>query len=465
MDKYESAKGLTDEIDDLRGEVADLHRPTADEISSVNSAQKKIAALENKLCGMNLKAVIKMFDNHSMNIRSLRTGELLDINDQIEITEAVKITVPGVMEMQLFPANVDVSEIETKIDEQKKLISGIFQRYGVDNLEDLEQLDQKFRINETEIERRSERLSAVLDGADFDELETKVNAIGGEIRGKDSIADDIRSLCGGRDIIRYITEKETIIQGYINEYDNIVSLRNQVHEVKAELKQAQDSIAVSQDIPTEYANIADPENYLTNLQKENKSKQEIREKVLTAKTKALSKLESYKENLPGDPVELKRRAEHKFEETKELLGHWMHIAEVFSTLKQNVQSNPMQDLSDSFTHYLGVISDGKIASEFPNPETLDMNIYSGNNLLDYDKLSEGTKATVYLAFRLAVLDHLFPDGGVIVFDDPFTDMDEERMVQSCGLIKECAKHHQVIFLTCKEEYTNIFGGNEIRLET
>ena len=124
----------------------------------------------------------------------------------------------------------------------------------------------------------------------------------------------------------------------------------------------------------------------------------------------------------------------------------------------------MQDISDSFTKYLGLISDGKISSEFPDYEKLNMNIYSGNNLMDYGKLSEGTKETVSLAFRLAVLDHLFPDGGgVIVFDDPFTDMDAERTVQSCELIKECARRHQVIFLTCKEEYIDMLGGKEIRI--
>ena len=91
--------------------------------------------------------------------------------------------------------------------------------------------------------------------------------------------------------------------------------------------------------------------------------------------------------------------------------------------------------------------------------------YRPNDLpLDYGKLSEGTKETVSLAFRLAVLDHLFPDGGgVIVLDDPFTDMDSERTNQACKLVKECAKRHQVIFMTCRTEYLQMLGGNTIKL--
>ena len=92
-----------------------------------------------------------------------------------------------------------------------------------------------------------------------------------------------------------------------------------------------------------------------------------------------------------------------------------------------------------------------------------MLIYSNDILLDYGKLSDGTKETVSLAFRLAVLDHLFPDGGgVIVMDDPFNDMDSDRVAQSCLLLKECAKRHQVIFLTCREEYLPALEGNLIR---
>lgn len=141
------------------------------------------------------------------------------------------------------------------------------------------------------------------------------------------------------------------------------------------------------------------------------------------------------------------KAKRTYDEQKELLNHWLHIKEVFSEQKEGIRNNPMQDIADSFVRYLSIISAGRVSSEFPEANKLDMNIYSNDNLLDFRKLSEGTKETVSLAFRLAVLDHLFPEGGgIIVFDDPFTDMDAERAAQSCKLIKECAARHQVIRL-------------------
>ena len=165
-----------------------------------------------------------------------------------------------------------------------------------------------------------------------------------------------------------------------------------------------------------------------------------------------------------DPNEAVYNAEHRFAEQKELLTHWKHIDSVFAEHRAALSSSPMSDIAERFAQNLELISGGRDAAELPNGNKLDFNVYSADRLVDYGKLSEGTKDTVSLAFRLAVLDHLFPDGGgVIVLDDPCTDMDEERAARSCELIQKYAGRHQVIFLTCREEYAGALGGNVIRL--
>lgn len=256
---------------------------------------------------------------------------------------------------------------------------------------------------------------------------------------------------------------DSICTSIIAEYDSINNLKAKAFDLESDLKKAKESVAIAEDIPAEYAKISDPDAYLEMLQGNLKSKQKLRQIALTAKTAAASKLESYKENISGDPAEDVERAERVFEEQKSLLAHWLHIAEVFEAQKGNVQDNPMQDIADSFARYLSLISDGKISSEFLDADKLNMTVYSDDRVMNYGRLSEGTKETVSLAFRLAVLDHLFPEGGgVIVLDDPLANMDAERIAQACELIKECAKRHQVIFLTCKEDYINALNGNSIR---
>ena len=428
LDKYETAKKISDEIAVLETGVVNKACPTAAEISQIKSAQRNISSLENKLCGMNITAAVNILNGNQVAVTSLRTGETIDISGGIaSITEAVKITVPGVMEMQLSPADVDVAFVETQLSEQKTVISGIYEKYGVASLEDLESLAKNIADCKAKLENTNNRLNLLLGSTSFEELEAEATAITGDIRSKDEIESDISALCGRTDISAFITKIETVIDGYVADYSSINDLKAIAFDLDVELKKARDSVSGAEDIPAEYLGISDPDAHLETLQNDLKVKQSRREAALTSKTAAASKLESYKENISGDPTAEAEKAERIFEETKSLLAHWLHIAEVFKAQKENIHANPMQDIADRFAHYLGVISRGKIESDFPEADKLNMNIYSDNKLLDYGKLSEGTKETVSLAFRLAVLDHLFPEGGgVIVFDDPFTDMYADR---------------------------------------
>lgn len=463
LDKYETAKAIYAELTELKKYIPP-YQPTDAEIIQVKTAQRGITSLENKLCGMNITAAINLLGGNNVEISSVRTGEAVDISSGIaSITEAVKITVPGVMEMQLSPANVDVSDIEEQLTEQQEIVDKILGKYKVETLAELEQLAKTINENKSKMDTANSRLDMLLGSTTYEELEAAATAITPPVRAKTEIDSDILSVCGSNDIARFITAKETIADGYATEYCSVNDLKAKAFDLEAELKKAKDSVLSAEDIPVEYLSIADPDAHLGSLQNDLKFKQNLRETALTSKTAAASKLESYKENINGDPVADVEKAERKFEEQKALLNHWRHIAEVFKTQKENIHVNPMQDIADRFTHYLSIISDGQVSSEFPEADKLNMNIYSDNKLLDYGKLSEGTKETVSLAFRLAVLDHLFPDGGgVIVFDDPFTDMDTDRTAQSCELIKECAKQHQVIFLTCREDYIDVLCGNCIR---
>ncbi len=461
MNKFDAASKIMAEIDGDSAEIAKLPCPTGNEIMQVKTALKGVTTLENKLCGMNINAAINMLGGNNVEVISLRSGEPIDISGgTAAITEAVKITVPGVMEMQLSPANVDVSAIETEIAEQQRVINSILGRYKVENLEALEELANKITTAKNKAENATSRLAILLGDTTFEELRAKVPS---SARLSDDIERDIIAVCGSDDIVRFINSTETKIEGYTSEYISIDNLKKTAADRQAEYDKAAEALKSADDIPTEFLTVSDPDTYLAGLESDLEDKRAAREDALTRKANATSRLETYKENLTSDPKEDKDRAERAFNEVKELLDHWLHIKEVFETEKQNVHDNPMQDIADSFLHYLGIISDGKISSEFPEAEKLNMNIYSDNSLLDYGKLSEGTKETISLAFRLAVLDHLFPEGGgVIVFDDPLTDMDADRVEQSCRLINECARRHQVIFLTCREDYIDMLSGNVIR---
>jgi uncharacterized protein YhaN len=109
------------------------------------------------------------------------------------------------------------------------------------------------------------------------------------------------------------------------------------------------------------------------------------------------------------------------------------------------------------------LTDGGMAVQTVD-EKMDASITSGSHPMTYDILSEGTKDTVYLAFRLAVLEHLYPNGGgLAIFDDPFTDMDPARTAQACKLLRRFAEKNQIIFVTCDDKYVGLLETEAIEV--
>lgn len=463
LDLWNFVKEAQAELSDEDQVAAQLPYPDHTEVATVKKHQREITASENKLCGMNLKAAIRMLGGNEVQIVSLRTGEEVDTAGGLaSITEAVKITVPGVMEMQLSPADVDVASVEENIARLKETVAVIFAKYQVKTLEELEAYARKIDAAKAKKDRVQTKIARALGTVSLAQLEEQYTQACPVSRSKEEIESDILTLCGGTDVARFIAKAETVIEGYASEYSSVNDLKARAFDLEVELKKNQDAVSGAGDIPAEYQSITDPEAYLDALQRDLKQKQNARETALQLKASTARALEDYKTATPEACQETVDKAERCFEEAKSLLNHWRHIDKVFRAQKGSLHDNPMQDIADRFAHYLSVISGGKVSSEFPEADKLNMSIYSDNILLDYQKLSEGTKETVSLAFRLAVLDHLFPQGGgVIVFDDPFTDMDADRTAKSCSLLRECATRHQVIFLTCKEEYLNELEGNKI----
>ena len=50
-------------------------------------------------------------------------------------------------------------------------------------------------------------------------------------------------------------------------------------------------------------------------------------------------------------------------------------------------------------------------------------------------------------------------------DDPLVDMDPDRQKATATVLQNCAKHMQVIVVTCHPDNANLMGGNLIKIES
>ena len=466
LTRLQKAREIMGELEGIDKSDLDRPCPTKEDIAKAKEAQRKITKLENKLCGMNLSAAAEMLGGHGLTVTSLRTGETVCTDGgRFAITEAVKLVIPGVMELQLAPADVDAAAIEKEISVQKDIVDGILAAYQQESMDGLEMLAERIQQARSTEKSVDVRLKACLAGESLQELEARAAAIITPVRDEETIEADIRAMCGKENIAVFIGGEKATVDGYAKEYGSMEALAAAVDSKAKEIRETETRIDEMPEIPEGYLHVTEPGVYLEKLKQSAEDAAAKREDALKEKTATERDLDNYQGEMVGeDLLENCERAQREFEEQNVLLKHWLHIKDVFEEQKAQLRGNPMEDITKHFARYLGLISGGKVSPEFPQADKLDMNIYSGDRLVNYGQLSEGTKETVYLAFRLAVLDHLFPDGGgVIVLDDPLTDMDEERVEQSCTLIRDCAERHQVIFLTCREAYLPLLNGNVIRV--
>lgn len=461
VEKYASAKRVSDELKRAMAEADAIKGPSEEELALAQECERDIRKLESQLGGMNIALDVEMTNGAPFEMCSVSSGAAMDVHNPI--SEAVIINIPGVMKLRLAPADVDIAEVQTTLWGRKETLKNLMDKYRTKSAAGLEELLKSALDQQARTVSLQEQLDKVLDGEELSVLETAARA--GASRSIGNIQLEIVDLCGGIEPERLITVNETVIDGYKREYGSLAQMGQELAALRSELAQAEKALDDLGTIPAEFAEVQNPAIHLAMLDSELKKQQKMKEEAAQVKAAAQTRLSACTEQMDGNPVEAKHIAEQNFQEQLELLDKWLHILEVFQAQKQALSEHPMQDVADKFAENLRTITGGSVNSVFEDPDAMEMTVYSQSRQLSYNTLSEGTKEVVSLAFRLAVLDHLFPNGGgVIIFDDPMADMDSDRVAASCKLLTQAAERHQVIFLTCREEYLPMLGGHNIQIK-
>ena len=359
------------------------------------------------------------------------------------------------MDIRLTPKGINAEEIQQEHAKKEEELKEILPRYRAKDTDALkaaqaaaQSLFQKVTILEQRIEMQCGEYS-------FEQLQQEAASWPEDLRSVKDIGNEIRILCNAGSVDGFLAVRESRLWDYQKLYGTQQALTDLAETKREELENNQKKLNQAETVPPEFAAVEDADSYAYALSKEIKECDNTIEKNLQ-KIKTIDKpSEEYEEEYQQKLQILDDQIED--------CRHWMHIQEVLRQVKEQMKGNPVEDIERAFREYLAMLSDGGLALEGLN-EKMKTEIVSGNHPLSMDILSEGTRDTISLAFRLAVLEHLYPEGEcVAVFDDPFTDMDPVRTAQACALLQKFAEKNQVIFVTCDEKYLNMLNGNVITL--
>ena len=408
----ENAKRDLKAWEDFEKDKTQLEKQKCDEVLKedlqvVETANNIINKNESILSALTLSAKVDNKSDKKLKISNIDSGkEIIGNNGEYDIKGCTEINLDGIINIKLFPKDVDVDRIKTELDENRSKVNDIYKKHQVDNI---------------------------------DELNCKFDKYSKFISQKEYIDNNYKKF-----IIQY-EEKYSSIDGLKNSIEKAKVLQEELHKQISEIK-----------IPEMYEGIKDFDAYKRNKQERistiNKDKEIINDK-----------LQEYRDKLAGrDSESLKEQIKPLKDEYDNLVAeykHYEYIYQVFNQIKQTINIDPMSGIDNLFENYLGIISNHSITTKTCNDNVI---IASKNNKLTFNTLSKGTKETIGLAFKLAVIENLFKEGGgLAIFDDSFTDLDEDRRNEICKLIERFSLKNQVIFVTCDKVYLGLFTNANV----
>lgn len=459
--KYLAVSAQFEEKEKLSQELADIGQIDESDLDALRKLPREIQMLQTKLKGLDLIARIRQLGETEIQVTSSVSGQPVEIDaGEVRITEPVTITIPGIAEIDLAPEGVNVEDIRKQLDAAAQRQQAIYTKYGVASVDELEDLKHRAEVQSAAIDRIDMKIDTLLHGEAWESLEQEGSAIPEELPGVQDVSDEITALCGSN-ADQFIGAKKTQISGYIDKYGSLDELIALEEQKRGELQRLEEKAAGAMEIPKEFADITDADSFESDLKTKIKR---FKNQVEEANEDLREAYQRLGEKSSEEYSEEYSAAADAFERIKREHARWVHIRDTFLQVKENYKGDPMGDIEENFKYNLSLLTDGSIQVDSIR-EDLKASITSGKSILSEDILSEGTKDTISLAFRLAMLKHLYPNGGCIaVFDDPFTDMDPKRTQAACRMIQEFAQDNQVIFMTCDGKYEELLSGNMIMID-
>ena len=121
--------------------------------------------------------------------------------------------------------------------------------------------------------------------------------------------------------------------------------------------------------------------------------------------------------------------------------------EFLQQARENLSTAYMGTIRSRFGHYLTLLGCGE--EKFFVDSDLQIQLQRQGQARDLAYFSAGQTDLVMLCMRLSLVDALFGNREIfIILDDPFVNLDDQRMEQARFLLKKLACEKQILYFTC-----------------
>ena len=462
IQRIDKIKKINSEKDILEESLKNRKNIVDEDISLLESLNKEIINIETAI---NAGKMILKLNNSKKEIfikRDLEKEEALEENIEYSSKGFISISNEDFI-IEIKSGEIDYDELSKKHLLLKSDFENSLKRLEIKDIEEGKENNKNIKEIQYNILKKSEEINYILSNSKLEDLQE-------ELKDLEEIEENIdESLINFelKNINNEIIEKKSTIK--INEekinfwkekYGTQDRLFDMVIEEKTNLKLKEKEYEKLKPLPKEFEST---DSFLKRLSFLKEESSNLDEEVLRLRTLHLEA----KNNLSDETYEeLKKssiEAQRNFEKNLNRGIKLLKIQKVFFQVKEDLEMDPMESLVKEFKRVLSTITLGKYDNSSID-ETFEIELLKNGNKVPLELLSAGTYDSVALAFRFAILKHLFEENsGYVILDDCLVDLDPIRKKEAVALIREFGKENQIIFMTCDPTTAQMLGGNIIEL--
>lgn len=452
------------DIQNWKSEIEGL-KEISEDLVKINNAETDIETDKVRLGAGELHGKIEVAENYKVNMKDC-DGEISSIcgKTEYDINGFLQFEIPGVVKLVVAPAEIDIETIEQEIKDKEDIISNLYMKYKVQNKQEIIDLGQLYSEKKGNVEEQERGIKRLLNGRTMEELielrdaivlDDSIEEIEEDL---DTVIEEFLQLRNKQSLELFIGACDQICKSNDEKYYTVELLKERITNREEELS----NLIKEQE---EYNSIIMPDGTVEEEEIRLKGKVQDTETQYLKEYGELKKLEQ--ETVDIDLAGLEDTIQELSNTLNERIELWSNYKRIYGDLldlreKAENEVNTMEVFRAAFDEYIRIITNNRVEIETFDGKSGAVLKSKDNSLKSSNLLSEGTKETLILAYRLAMLKFYYPEGnGCVVLDDILLDMDPERREKSVELIKAFARENQVIFTTCDPAIADMLGGNKI----
>ena len=166
-------------------------------------------------------------------------------------------------------------------------------------------------------------------------------------------------------------------------------------------------------------------------------------------------LERYNQKLTEleDVLSKEESIKNELDEIKRKLKVFEYTDKYLKLAKDELDSAFLEPITKSFTTMINSLNASAIEN-FKIDTNFNISVINNGQTKELSFFSKGYQDIAYICARLASVDAMFKDQKLfIILDDPFVNLDNEKLELAKNLLREISKNFQILYLVCHDSRT------------